>query len=142
GNSTATDTATVTPVADLAITKTDGVTSVNAGGTTTYTIHVSNAGPSSVTGAILSDPAATGLSKTAVACSGTPGQCSAAPTVAQLEGGSFALPALASGQFYELTVTVNVTATSGSVTNTTTVAAPSGTTDPTPGNNTASDTDT
>ncbi|THF85030.1 DUF11 domain-containing protein [Deinococcus sp. KSM4-11] len=140
GSSTAED-VTVTPAADLAITKTDGVASVNAGGTTTYTVRVTNNGPSSVTGATLTDAAATGLSKTAVACSGTPGQCSTPPTVAQLQTG-YSLPSIASGQFYELTVTTSVTAVSGSVANTATIAVPSGTTDPTPGNNSATDTDT
>src|SRR5439155_1423769 len=139
----ATDTDTVTPVSDLAITKDDGVTSVLAGGSTTYTITVTNNGPSSATGAILTDAAAAGLTKTAVACSGTPGQCTAGttPTIAQLQAG-YALPALANGATYQITVTASVTATSGSVTNTATIAAPGGTTDPTPGNNTASDTDT
>ena len=42
--------------ADLAITKTDGVNSVMQGGTTTYTIVVSNNGPGAVTGATVSDP--------------------------------------------------------------------------------------
>src|SRR5207245_563424 len=136
-------TATVnSTAADLAVTKTDAATSVNAGATTTYTIRVNNNGPSSVTGAVLSDPSVTGLTKTAVACSMTPGQCVTAPTVEQLEGGAFASPALASGQFYEIVVTATVTATSGTVTNTATVAAPSGTIDSNTGNNTASDTDT
>lgn len=143
GNNTASDTDTVTPITtDLAITKNDSVAAVIAGGTTTYTVRVTNNGPSSVTGAILSDPFATGLSKTGVACSATPGQCVTAPTVVQLETGAFALPALVSGQFYEITVTANVTALSGSVTNIATVSTPVGTTDPTPGNDTASDTDT
>src|SRR5215472_1653243 len=95
GRRRAGDTDTVNPVADLAITNTDGAASVNAGGTTTYTVRVTNNGPSSATGAILSDIAATGLSKTGVLCSATPGQCVTPPTVGQLEGGSFALPALA-----------------------------------------------
>jgi hypothetical protein len=52
GNNSATDANTViTPTADLSITKTDGVTGVNQGGTITYTIVASNAGPSAVTGA-------------------------------------------------------------------------------------------
>ena len=144
---TASPTATNTPVpplpsANLQISKTDGVVSVIAGGTTTYTVRVTNNGPSSVTGAILSDPIAAGLNKTGVACSATPGQCVTAPSVAQLQAGTFALPALVSGQFYEITVTANVTALSGSVTNTATVSTPVGTNDPTPGNDTASDTDT
>ena len=41
----ATDTDTLTPQADLAITKTDGLTNAALGQATTYTIVVSNAGP-------------------------------------------------------------------------------------------------
>src|SRR5207237_938979 len=113
----------VTPIADLAITKDDGATSVNANGSTTYTVRVTNGGPSSVTGAVLKDPAAANLTKGTIACSPTPGQCTAGttPTAAQLESGAgFPLPALASGQFYEIRITVSVTATSGSVANTAT----------------------
>ncbi|MCX7668876.1 MAG: hypothetical protein N2439_02230, partial [Anaerolineae bacterium] len=47
GSSTAED-VTITSQANLSITKTDGLTSVAAGGTVTYTIVVSNAGPSAV----------------------------------------------------------------------------------------------
>ena len=140
-NNSATDTDTV-PSADLAVTKSNGVDSVTAGGTTTYTVRVSNGGPSSVTGAILTDPAATGLSKTAVTCSAAIGnQCSTAPTIAQLQAG-FTLPALALNGFYEITISADVTATSGTVSNTATVAAPTGTTDPDLTNNSATDTDT
>lgn len=140
-NNSSTDTDLISNVSDLVVTKTDGVTAVNANGTTTYTIRVTNNGPSSVAGATFSDPVAAGLSKTAVACSGTPGQCTTAPTVAELEGTTFALPTLASGQFYEVTVSANVIALNGTVTNVATATVPSGTTDPNPGNNTAQDQD-
>src|SRR5438445_336868 len=72
--------------------------------------------------ATVTDAAAARMSKTAVACSATPGQCNLAttPTVAKLQAG-YALPTLASGQFYEITVAANVTATTGSVSNTTTL---------------------
>ncbi|MBS0218802.1 MAG: hypothetical protein JSR63_11600 [Proteobacteria bacterium] len=96
--------------ADLSITKTNGVTSVVSGGTTIYTIRVTNnTGADTATAAILSDPAVTGLTKTAIACSATPGQCTAGttPTIAQLQSG-YALPALAAGQFYEIRVTCTV----------------------------------
>jgi hypothetical protein len=53
------------------------------------------------------------------------------------------LPALTSGQFYEVDVAVTVTALSGAnVSNTATVAAPAGTTDSASGNNIATDADT
>ncbi|GGS33434.1 GEVED domain-containing protein [Deinococcus knuensis] len=133
---------TITPAADLSVTKTDGVTSVNANTPTSYTIRVTNNGPSSVTGAVLRDAAVSGLTVLNLTCSGTPGQCTSGttPTTAQLQAG-YALPTLNSGQFYELTLTTNVTAT-GSVSNVATITAPSGTVDPTPGNNSATDTNT
>ena len=54
-NNTATDTDTLTPEADLSVTKTDGQTAAVPGQAVTYTIVVSNAGPSSVTGATVTD---------------------------------------------------------------------------------------
>jgi Domain of unknown function DUF11 len=50
-NNTAADVDTLTPRADLAIIKTDGVLAVVPGTADTYTIVVSNPGPSAVTGA-------------------------------------------------------------------------------------------
>src|SRR5581483_10125217 len=54
-NNTSTDTDTLTPQADLAITKDDGKTTAVPGTSDTYTIVVSNNGPSAVTGASVSD---------------------------------------------------------------------------------------
>ncbi len=132
------------PVADLNITKTNGVGSVVSGTTTTYTIRVTNGGPSSVTGAVLKDPAATGLTQTAAACTVAGGNvCTVNPTPTALQSaGGVTLPALANGAFYEFTVTATVTANSGSVTNTVTVTPPGGTTDSNMANNSAGDTDT
>lgn len=142
-NNSSTDTDTLTTTsADLSISKNDGVTTIYNGDTVTYTVRVTNSGPSNVTGAILSDPATSGLSKTSVACSGTPSLCAAPPSVAQLESGTFALPTLSSGQFYEITISANVTSISGTITNTATVTAPVGVNDPNTANNSASDMDT
>jgi len=57
----------------------------------------------------------------------------------QLQSGTFTLPAIASGAFYEITVSANVTATTGNVANTATIQAPAGTSDPAPANNTATE---
>ena len=65
-------------VADLSITKTDGVTTAVAGGSITYTITASNAGPDSVVGATVADtfPAALTATWTCVGAGG--GTCTAA----------------------------------------------------------------
>src|SRR5262249_35267590 len=54
-NNTATDSDTLTPQADLAVTKTDGKTSVVPGTADTYTITVTNNGPSTIGSFNLSD---------------------------------------------------------------------------------------
>src|SRR5204862_187591 len=73
-NNTATDTDTAALNADLRITKTDGSATYTPGGSITYTIVVTNAGPSDVTGATVADtiPVLTGVTWTAVATTGTP----------------------------------------------------------------------
>ncbi len=126
--------------ADLDVTKSDGVDSINAGEPTMYRLRVTNLGPASVTGAILRDAAVVGLTKTVVTCSTTPGQCLTAPTITQLEGGGVSLPALNPGQYYEIAVTAIVTATNGNVVNGAVVTMPPGITDPTPANNSDQDT--
>lgn len=139
GNNSATDTDVITPQADLAITKTDSVTSATPGGTVTYTIVASNAGPNAASGSTVTDtlPATlTGAIWTCVGAGG--GTCTAAgsgninDTVNLPVGGSVT---------YTLTATVSASAT-GTLANTATVATPAGITDPTPGNNSATDTDT
>jgi uncharacterized repeat protein (TIGR01451 family) len=146
-NNSATDTDTLTPQADLSITKTDGVTSVNAGGNTTYTIVVTNNGPSSANGAIFTDPAVSNLNVTSVTC-GSPVNGAACPapastTVALMQGAGIVIPTLPPTG--SVTFTVNATVAggaTGSIANVANIAAPSGVTDPTPGNNSATDTDT
>nr|WP_306673704.1 Ig-like domain repeat protein [Tahibacter caeni] len=138
GNNAATDTDTLAAQADLAITKTDGVTSATPGGSVTYTITASNAGPSNATGATVADtfPATQTCTWTCVGAGG--GTCTAsgsgniADTVNLPAGGSTT---------YTASCTIAASA-SGTLSNTATVAAPGGVTDPTPGNNAATDTDT
>ncbi|MEH6418984.1 beta strand repeat-containing protein, partial [Pseudomonas sp. CGJS7] len=127
-----TDTDTVDPRADLTLTKTNGTAAVDAGGTTTYTIVLTNNGPSAADGTVVTDPAATGLAKTSVSCSVTGGSAVCpAVTVANFESG-VTVASLPSGGQLTFTVIANVTATSGSVANTVTATLPPGTTDPTP----------
>ncbi len=59
--------AVVAPLADIAVSKSDGGASVVPGDTITYQLEVSNAGPSSVTGVELDDPTPAGLTLESVA---------------------------------------------------------------------------
>src|SRR6185369_12082248 len=61
GNDTASDLDTLKPEADLSITKTDGLDSAQPGDAVTYTIVASNAGPSAVSAAPVSDALPAGL---------------------------------------------------------------------------------
>ncbi len=137
-NNSATDTDTLAASADLAITKTDGVITATAGGSVTYTITASNAGPSAASGTTVADtfPASLTCTWTCVGAGG--GTCTAAGS-GNLND-SVNLPAGGSVT-YTASCTISGSA-SGSLSNTATVAAPGGVTDPTPGNNTATDTDT
>jgi len=132
--------------ADLQVTKTNSVTAVDAGGSTTYSVVVTNAGPSAANGAIFRDAIATGLTKTNITCIATNGAvCPTAANVAALitavEAG-IAIPTLPSTGTLTFAITVTVDATSGSVANTATIAVPAGVTEIDLANNTATDTDT
>jgi len=138
GNNSATDSDTLGATADLAITKTDGVTTATAGGSVTYTIVASNAGPSAATGATVTDtfPASLTCTWTCVGAGG--GTCTAAGS--GNIGGTVNLPSGGSVT-YTASCTVSAAAT-GTISNTATVTAPAGVSDPTPGNNSATDSDT
>jgi uncharacterized repeat protein (TIGR01451 family) len=130
-NNSASDTDTLTPKNDTGVTKTDGVTSAVPGNTTTYTIVVSNSGPSTATNVAVSDPLPTGI--TSVTWSGNGHTNVSGPltdTIASL--------APSANVTYTVVALINPSAT-GSVTNTVTVTAAN---DTSAGNNSASDTDT
>ena len=139
-NNSATDTDTLVPTADLSITKTDGVASVVPGTSTTYTIVVSNAGPSAVAAAPVLDVFPATIVSDTWTCVASPGSsCGAASGNGILAAGASLLP----GGTATYTVTASVSAfATGTLVNTATVAAPAGVTDPNPGNNSATDTDT
>ncbi|HEY3582719.1 MAG TPA: Ig-like domain-containing protein, partial [Pyrinomonadaceae bacterium] len=140
-NNSANDTDTLTPQANLSITKTDGSTTATPGNPVTYTIVVSNSGPSDAPGTSVADnfPAIlTGVSYTSVAAGGATGN-TAGPANGNI-GDMLSLPSGASVT-YTVNATVQASAT-GSLSNTATVTAGAGVTDPVPGNNSATDTDT
>lgn len=111
-NSSSTSTTLAAAVTDLQITKTDGTTQATQGGTTTYTIVVTNAGPTAASGAVITDPAATGLSCTTASCTAAGGaSCpvqTGATLVSALQGAGAAIPVLPVNGSVTLTMTCTV----------------------------------
>jgi uncharacterized repeat protein (TIGR01451 family) len=139
-NNTATDTDNSTIKTDLKVTVSDGKTSAVPGTKNTYTIVVTNAGPSKVTGAVIHD--------------GFPSTFTSVTYTATQSGGASGFTAGGSGNInntvtmppassitYKATGTISAAAT-GSISDTATVTAPAGATDPNTANNSATDTDT
>ena len=139
-NNSATDTDTITYKADLKVTVNDGKTAAVAGQKNTYTIAVTNIGPSNVSGAVINDSFPStfnGVTYTATQTGGASGFTGSGSgninnTVKMPSGSKIT---------YKATGTISASAT-GSISNTATVTVPNGVTDPIPANNSATDTDT
>ncbi len=135
-NNTANDSNTVRSSADLAVTKTDGIATVSVGGSTTYTITLTNNGPVVVpAGIIVSDtiPANTVGSEAEADCAITAGvfRCT---TTAPLAVGAV--------NTYQLTLTLLPAYATATLVNTASITTlPALFTDPVAANNTATDTD-
>src|SRR5438132_416642 len=135
GNNSASDTDTVNKSADLSITKSDGVTSVTAGTSTTYTVTLTNNGPSTVpAGVVVKDtvPANTTAST-------SDGRCTIAGSVMTCTTTAALTPS--SSTTFNLTLAVAADYPDANLTNTASIDS-SPVSDPTPANNSASDTDT
>jgi len=138
-NNSATDTDTLTPEADLAITKTDGQTTAIPGQPLTYTIAASNSGPSNAPVAVVADDFSSVLLGVTWTCVGTGGATCAASGAGDIStlvnlpvGGTVTFTA---------TGTLDPSAT-GILLNNASVALFPGVTDPNPDNNNATDLDT
>ncbi|MBK6798620.1 MAG: DUF11 domain-containing protein [Acidobacteria bacterium] len=140
-NNTATDGLDVIQqVADLAILKTDNTGVYTPGGQTTYTIVVTNSGPSAVANAVVADTLPAAITSATWTCSATVGSaCGAA-----LGSGSIAstVSLLPGGQaVYTVHALISPNAT-GNLVNIATVTPPNGVTDSNLTNNSSTDTDT
>lgn len=106
---------TNTRSANLAIAKSNGVNSLLAGSTTTYTLIVSNSGPSDGDGTVLKDPLVSGLSCTQVSCTGVSGAASCptagSVTIASLQDTGISLPVLPASSTVTFSLVCGVTAT-------------------------------
>jgi uncharacterized repeat protein (TIGR01451 family)/fimbrial isopeptide formation D2 family protein len=133
GNNTGSDSVSVEPNADLSVVKTH-VGNVTAGNNVTYNMVVSNAGPSNVSSFTLSDT----LDQNYAYVSATGATCAPSGQTINCTGGT-----INSG----LNATVTITATlessaTGTISNTATVAAPTGVNDPDTSNNSSTVTNT
>ncbi|MBX9400232.1 DUF11 domain-containing protein [Lysobacter sp. BMK333-48F3] len=153
-------TANITFGADLQITKTNtpasgpndlASDSYTPGTARTYTVVVTNAGPFGAANAVFTDPAIANFTVSSVTCGGTTGggvcPSVANTTVALMQGSGIVIPSLPYSSNTSSSVTFTVTGTiaagaSGALSNVANVAAGAGTSDATPGNNSATDNDT
>jgi uncharacterized repeat protein (TIGR01451 family) len=134
GDNTGTATTTVTASADLSISKA-GPTTVTASGLVTYTLDVSNDGPSDAVALTMTDTLPAGIAF--VSASGTGWVCTTVGDVSV----TCTLPVLAAGDAAAtITVVVDAPAQATTLTNTATIS--STTPDPVPGNNASSTTTT
>jgi uncharacterized repeat protein (TIGR01451 family) len=117
GNNTALDPVTVLPTVNLTITKTNGVTSLVAGQTISYTVTVANlAGSSNAAGAVVKDPAVDGLSCTVATCSATGGAVCPAPVLpatllSELQAGGLTITSFPAASSLSFAINCAVTAT-------------------------------
>ena len=121
------------PAADLALTKSDGVSSVAAGSSTTYVLTLRNNGPGVVpAGVVISDPIPSGTtgSEAETACSISAGTLRCTTPATMAVGSSFA---------YRVTLAVGASYGGDNLRNRATIAS-SPVQDPAPGNDVAIDT--
>lgn len=135
-NNSATDTNSIVPSANLGITKTDGVSAAVPGGSVTYTITGSNAGPTSVTGATVADTFPASCVSPSWTCVGAGGGTCTAAGSGNIND-SVNLP-VGGSVTYTAVCPISAAAT-GTLANTATIAVPVGINDPTPANNSATD---
>ncbi len=140
-NDQASDTDDLVPTANLSVTKTDNLTDAIPGSTVSYSIVVSNAGPSAVVGATLTDVLPAALSNASWTCAvvGSFNDCSVGSGTTSPISTVLKLAPNTSASF---TVSARIDpAARGQLSNTASVSVPSGTTDPDPSLNSATDTD-
>ncbi|MBD9478964.1 Ig-like domain-containing protein [Pseudoxanthomonas sp. PXM02] len=137
GNNGSTDTNTLAAVASLSVQKTvTSASPASPGDVVTYRIDVANAGPSAALGATLSDVMPSQLTSVAWTCTASAGSsCGTANGTGNV---SLNTNLAAGGSLVVLITAVAPTLTPATIgANTVTITPPPGTTDPTPGDNSA-----
>jgi uncharacterized repeat protein (TIGR01451 family) len=139
-NNSSTETTTITPAADLKVTITDGKTSIAAGSQNTYTITVTNGGPSAVTGATVTDNFPSSFTNVTYTATQVGGATGFTPSGSGNISDTVNMPS-ASKITYTAKGKLNSAAT-GTLSNTATVTKPPEIPDPNTANNSATDSDT
>ncbi len=121
--------------ADL-IAEKNGPALISANGTVIYTVRVSNAGPSAVTGAVVKDPIPAGLSDMQWTCGAALGGA-VCPNASGNDAIDQVIAVFPAGGSLTYTI-IGTGPASGSVNNQVTITPPQGVTDPNPANNTDS----
>ncbi len=110
-NNSASATVVIPVSTNLSISKTNTLSSVVSGSSTVYGIIATNNGPNAADGAIVADPAVTGLVCTSVSCSASGGaSCPASPSIAGLQGAGLAVPVFPASSAVVLLVTCDISA--------------------------------
>ncbi len=99
--------------ANLSINKSNAVSTLLTGQTTSYTVTVANSGPNAANDSLLQDPPVTGLNCAAVSCTAsTPaGLCPLSAPISSLQGSGVTLTSLPANSTLFFSVTCGVTAT-------------------------------
>ncbi len=132
------DTDVLTPFADLAISKTNGVDQVVAGTSVVYSVQVSNAGPSCAQAALVADDLPADLAGVTWTCEGAAGGVCTAAGSGDLNEAVLVTPGAT--VLFAIVGSLDPAAT-GTLTNTATVTPEAGVTDADLGNNSATDSD-
>jgi uncharacterized repeat protein (TIGR01451 family) len=105
------------------ITKTDSITTITAGGSSSYTVVITNTTGAPLSNAIFRDPAVANLTVNSLGCSASGSATCPAPantTIAAMQGGGITIPTMpvSSSVTFTLGATVSSTTLAGTITNT------------------------
>lgn len=127
---------TVNVVVMPTISKSDGITSIGAGGSTIYTVVITNTTGDTLSGAVFKDPAVANLTVNSLSCAAAGGATCPATSIAAMQGGGITIPSMPVNSSVTFSIGATVaTGAAGSITNTASVTTQSQT-------NSASDTNT
>jgi len=103
------------------ISKTDGIATITAGNSATYSIIITNTTGATLSNAIFQDPAVTNLTVNSLGCSAAGGAtCPASYPISAMQGGGITIPAMPvnSSVTFTINATVSASTPAGTITNT------------------------